>query len=258
MAPLLEGLLACLCRGHAYVAKASSWGPGNARIQLGSPGGARQNLSGFAIVPCLQRPEALGQSFSSDDSVLAGVKHRDCDKDKGSAAALSSARPTTGSHATGSTAMAPSSSQDTPRKSSSNETGGNVRGQRSGASMRSCPDAREADSSWEERRAEEERAANARRKSTSFEAPKSPQQQQQNHHHPVVKQSLDLLIEAGLSRSPMHVAWCSPRELVRDVHDLRWVGQGAARQDWGASLAWEEQLEQTLWHRPRFVRSLVS
>jgi len=44
--------------------------------------------------------------------------------------------------------------------------------------------------------------------------------------HPMVRQSLEVLMQAGLSRTP-HVTWCKAADLVKDVQELRWVGQGS-------------------------------
>lgn len=44
-----------------------------------------------------------------------------------------------------------------------------------------------------------------------------------------VKASLELLVQAGVDRSVAEscVAVCSPEQLVQDVNDLRWIGQGS-------------------------------
>lgn len=46
--------------------------------------------------------------------------------------------------------------------------------------------------------------------------------------HPL-RPSLDTLVQAGLSvtRAPLHVVYCEPSQLVKDVHDLVYVGQGS-------------------------------
>ncbi|KAJ9505963.1 hypothetical protein QJQ45_002724 [Haematococcus lacustris] len=46
--------------------------------------------------------------------------------------------------------------------------------------------------------------------------------------HPL-RPSLDTLVQAGLSvtRAPLHVVYCEPSQLVKDVHDLVFVGQGS-------------------------------
>ncbi len=50
--------------------------------------------------------------------------------------------------------------------------------------------------------------------------PRSSSQQ-----HPALCTALESLQMAGLTCAA-HVSWCEPQQLVHDVHDLRWVGQG--------------------------------
>jgi hypothetical protein len=60
-------------------------------------------------------------------------------------------------------------------------------------------------------------------------APGAPEPAPSAPAHPKVRSSLEALVSAGMQRTPLHVGLARPQDLVKDVHDLRWIGQGEDR-----------------------------